>query len=82
MIDVELHFHGEGCKRIRLPVISQSGDYLTAGKELYKVAYVVFRESSATWGNGAVELYLLGLSNDVERKLKSSWASWSKPQAE
>lgn len=64
MIDVQLHFHGTGTKRHKMPCLPRPSDYLTSDGRLWKVDSVVFAASTARWGKQPVSIYCIPVADD------------------
>jgi hypothetical protein len=72
MIEVDLHFHGQGIDRRRLAVVPCPGWYLRDSLELWKVADVVV-------DRGRIRAYLTRVSELLWSDLETAWSDWAKP---
>ena len=74
MIDVQLHFRGQGSESRRLPALPRRGDYLDHDGKLFTVSVVVFDEP--------VNVYTVQASETLADELRQQWAAWGESPAD
>jgi hypothetical protein len=71
VIDVTLHFRGQGQQRRRLPCLPTPDCHIEHKGTLYRVADVVLGKT--------VDVYCLTVGESLSRELIAKWAAWGKP---
>jgi hypothetical protein len=68
MIDVQVHFGGQGSESRALPALPRRGDYLEHEGKLFAVSVVVFDET--------VNAYAVQVGDTLASELRQQWAAW------
>ena len=68
MIDVKVHYRGQGSESRRLPASPHRGDYLDHDGKLFAVSAVVFDEP--------VNVYAVQASDTLAGELRQQWSAW------
>lgn len=74
MIDVRVHYRGQGSESRRLPVLPRRGDYLDHDGKLFTVSVVVFDK--------AVSVYAVQVGDTLAGELRQEWAGWGESPAD
>ena len=74
MIDVQVHYRGQGSESRQLPDLPRPGDYLDHDGKLFSVSTVVFGRT--------VKVYAVHVSDTLAGELRQQWAGWGEPPAD
>jgi len=73
MIDIQVHYRGQGSESRRLLAVPRPDDYLDHDGALFSVSAVVFDK--------AVNAYTVEVGDTLASQLRQEWAGWVEPSA-
>jgi hypothetical protein len=73
VVDLALHFRGQGSESRHLPALPRPGDYLDHDGRLFFVSAVAFDQT--------VNVYLVQVGDTLASELREQWARWGESLA-
>ena len=74
MIDLQIHFRGQGTEARQSAALPAVGSYLRHGGGLWRVAAVAMGER--------VDVYAVAVGEALANELTEAWAAWGEPAAD